>query len=374
MSSSNQNAEQAEAQFEENSAASVGTLLREAREQAGLTSDELAGRLCMTSEKLEALERDEFDRFPGATYVRGYVRNISKELGLEEAGVLEALARQVPTEAPRVAQVPKGPVMGGTSSSGGGFLSRPLFLVAVIAVAGGYWWFEMQGGKGAAPAAMVASSDSPAAFESSSETSFEAVSETPSQSAVAENASDADGALGDQTLAVSSPEQMEETPENVPETDAQVAMIAETITDESAVETADAAEVEVAQAEPIAPVSAPAAPEMEPAAPALEQSASDIAAPALAEEPITEASGAVVSSAALALSFSEESWVEVTDATGSKLLAKLQPAGSSIELKGEAPFSLMLGNAAATTVSYAGEVVDSAPLGNRRTRKLTVGG
>ena len=74
------------------------------------------------------------------------------------------------------------------------------------------------------------------------------------------------------------------------------------------------------------------------------------------------------------LDFSEESWVEVTDASGNKLLAKLQPAGSRVELNGVAPFSLMLGNAAGTTVSYRGEVVESAPIGNRRTRKLTVGG
>ena len=90
MSSSNPNPEQSEQAATPEMGASLGGLLREAREQAGLTSDELARRLCMTASKLEALEQDQLDRFPGSTYVRGYIRNICKELGADETPVLEA--------------------------------------------------------------------------------------------------------------------------------------------------------------------------------------------------------------------------------------------------------------------------------------------
>jgi cytoskeleton protein RodZ len=44
-----------------------------------------------------------------------------------------------------------------------------------------------------------------------------------------------------------------------------------------------------------------------------------------------------------------------------------------VVLDGRAPFKLMLGNAAGITVRYRGEVIESGPIGNRRTRKMTVG-
>ena len=75
----------------------------------------------------------------------------------------------------------------------------------------------------------------------------------------------------------------------------------------------------------------------------------------------------------LELGFTEESWIEVKDATGKLLMAKLQPAGAELTLEGQAPFSVMLGNAVGTEVRYRGELVDSAPIGGRRTRRLTVG-
>jgi len=349
MSSSNPNSAQPQTPVEAPSA-SVGALLREAREQAGLTSDELARRLCMTPVKLEALERDEFDRFPGSTYVRGYIRNICKELGTDEAQALAAYAQQVPAEAPRAAPVPKGPVMAGRNTSSGASLFRPLVLVVAVAAAGGYWWMGQQGapaapqvvGAEAEPAAeMVADAEDALATEQS----FSAASQAALASELAEDFE--------------------------PETDAELA--------DTTPESADASEPE---AEAAAEVALETAPEAAPEA-AIEAAPVEVAPEAaLEEEPVAvvsepqtqPSSPAVAPGAALALTFSEESWVEVTDATGNKLIARLQPAGSTVELTGEAPFSLMLGNAAATTVSYAGEVVDSAPLGNRRTRKLTVGG
>ena len=361
MSSSNLNSEQAEVvAAEAQVAASVGALLSEARERAGLTSDELARRLCMTPSKLEALERDGFDSFPGATYVRGYIRNICKELGADEAQVLAAYAKQAPAEAPRAAQVPKGPVMSSNTAGGSSAFSPLLLLVAVAAVAG-YWWMGQQGEpavpqvqvadvpevRGGATTASDLDSDSDLQSESGLESDPEpaqAYSVSSPEASVAEMAEDfepeTDVQLAD--VAIASMEAEESEPESVVEPASELAS-------QSVIETAETVQESIQESV------------REPVEVASEQQAEP-------EAPM------VASGVALALSFAEESWVEVTDATGNKLIARLQPAGSTVELNGQAPFSLMLGNAAATTVSYAGEVVDSAPLGNRRTRKLTVGG
>lgn len=347
--------EQENTQSAESTAASVGALLTAAREQAGLTSEELARRLCMTTENLEALERDAFDAFPGATYIRGYIRNVCKELRVDETAALEAFVRQAPAEAPRVAQPPKGSVMGGSVSGGGASMSGPMLLVAAIAVAGGYWWFEMRGNDGAMPAPAVATQASQDVVEEPAATEVDDI---------AVDVAESDSALDAQTLSVAGADTDVAAEEPVPETDAQLADVADLASEDAQVEEpvevpsvseVNAEPVEAAVSEPVAAIEEPAVPQE---------------APSIVEE----APAGAVSSAVLSISFSAESWVEVTDAAGNKLLAKLQPAGSSVELEGQAPFSLMLGNAAATTVSYAGEVVDSAPLGNRRTRKLTVGG
>ena len=337
MSSSNSNPEVVEPIREPSS---VGSQLRAAREQAGIAIDELARRLCMTPEKLEALERDDFARLAGATYVRGYLRNACKELKLDAAPLLETFAQQVPSEAvAHVPEMPRGAVMAGGRGHGeGGSLFRPALLALTIAAAGGYWWFGLQGGE-TTPAV------DPAMLEASSERNF-TTKANPAPAADFESEFD----LADTAREQEFPIEGAPVDEVQPQTDAELELADEALVEPSA-----------------DPVSEP---ESEPQPVVSEPLAS--AAPAA---PVAEAAPTVSTSGqALSLVFSEESWVEVVDATGNKLLAKLQPAGSTVELTGEAPFSLMLGNAAATTVSYAGEVVDSRPLGNRRTRKLTVGG
>ncbi|WP_226702285.1 RodZ domain-containing protein [Microbulbifer elongatus] len=362
MSSSNLNFDQAEVlAAEAQVAASVGALLSEARERAGLTSDELARRLCMTPSKLEALERDGFDSFPGATYVRGYIRNICKELGADEAQVLAAYAKQAPAEAPRAAQVPKGPVMSGSNTAGGSSAFSPLLLLVAVAAVAGYWWMGQQG-EPAVPQAQVA--DVPEVRVGATTASdLESDSDLQGESGLESDPEPA------QAYSVSSPE-------------ASVAEMAEDFEPETDVQLADVAiaSVEAEESEPeavVEPASELASqPVIETAETAEESVQESVREPVevASEQQVEPEAPMAASGVALALSFAEESWVEVTDATGNKLIARLQPAGSTVELNGQAPFSLMLGNAAATTVSYAGEVVDSAPLGNRRTRKLTVGG
>ena len=339
----------------------AGSLIASARESAGLTVEELARRMCMTPSKLQYLEQDDYERLAGATYVRGYLRNTCKELGVDPVPVLAAFERQLPAQMKAaIPQEPRGPVIGGGNGSSAGGLFRPLLLVAIVAAAGGYWWFN----QGAMPyvkpqvASVAPQADLVAAQVEEAEVSEADSLQAAEPVAVAQLSQSQEFQANEDDAAATS--------EALPQADVQL-------------ETAVAPEP--AEAEEVAP-SAPAS-VAESAAEAVEDETTpaSVIEPVVAdvaEAPAFGASGnaqAVAGSAGnLAISFSEESWVEVTDASGKKLLAKLQPAGSSVELEGEAPFNLMLGNAAATTVSYQGEVVDSAPLGNRRTRKLTVGG
>jgi cytoskeleton protein RodZ len=56
----------------------------------------------------------------------------------------------------------------------------------------------------------------------------------------------------------------------------------------------------------------------------------------------------------LEFSFERESWAEVTDARGQRLLFGLQTAGRQVTVRGEPPFAILLGDATAVTLSVAG--------------------
>lgn len=69
---------------------SIGEVLRLAREQQGLTLQDVSDALNIKREYLEALEKDEYDAIPGAVFVKGFLRNYG--IFLELDGI--ALARE----------------------------------------------------------------------------------------------------------------------------------------------------------------------------------------------------------------------------------------------------------------------------------------
>jgi cytoskeleton protein RodZ len=72
-----------------------------------------------------------------------------------------------------------------------------------------------------------------------------------------------------------------------------------------------------------------------------------VPAPALAAAP-----------AALALTASGDSWVEVQDARGQTLITRRLAAGEAVSLEGEPPLRVTIGNATATKLSFRGQPVD----------------
>ena len=70
---------------------SVGAVLREAREQLGLSVADVESRLKFASRQIEALEADNFTRLPEISFVRRFVRSYAKLLQLDPAPLLASL-------------------------------------------------------------------------------------------------------------------------------------------------------------------------------------------------------------------------------------------------------------------------------------------
>lgn len=60
----------------------------------------------------------------------------------------------------------------------------------------------------------------------------------------------------------------------------------------------------------------------------------------------------------ISLQFSENSWVDIRDATGKHLIRKLGIAGNERIVKGVAPFEVLLGNGAGVSIEYNGKPYD----------------
>lgn len=80
----------------------------------------------------------------------------------------------------------------------------------------------------------------------------------------------------------------------------------------------------------------------------------------------------VVAGDVLRLVFSDECWLEVSDAKGDVLAADLKQAGDSVELRGTAPFNVMLGNARVANVELNGRPVNTTPSGANRALRIQV--
>jgi cytoskeleton protein RodZ len=283
--------------------AGPGASLKAAREQAGLSLDQVAQALKLAPRQVKALEDEDFGQLPGRTFARGFVRNYARLLSLDG----EELLAQLPdaTHAPALAAPSlhaTGTTMGEVPAT---HVVRPdftrwlilLLLVAGVLGAGAYAWYR--GGIG-----LTKRPEAPATT----------AAVQPARSAAGRAQTDLPNPL-------------------------------------SAMQPAAPAPVEN-QGSSLGP--ATASKEAGPAAsPAPSSGASSMAA----TESANVAAAAQVP-ASLVLSYRGPSWTEVRDAHGQVLLTRLVPAGSEQQIRGQAPFDVTIGNARAVTLVYRDKPVD----------------
>lgn len=71
-----------------------GRFLREVRQHRGLSLDDLVRSTRISSRFLTAIEDDDFERLPNATFVRGYIKQLAEALEVADRGVVEGFMEQ----------------------------------------------------------------------------------------------------------------------------------------------------------------------------------------------------------------------------------------------------------------------------------------
>ena len=118
---------------------SAGSILREAREAAGLHAATLAANLKVPVRKLEALEEDRYDLLPDAVFVRALASSVCRALKIDPQPVLERLPQ---TTQPRLVHPGDGlnaPFVAATEGPGPSWfdqVSKPVLITVGVLVLG----------------------------------------------------------------------------------------------------------------------------------------------------------------------------------------------------------------------------------------------
>jgi cytoskeleton protein RodZ len=128
-----------------NLAGTPGFILREAREKAGLSLDEMAVQTKIPLPVLQAIEHDDTAHLGQPVYVRGYLRRYARALNIAESKVMAEFDSRVAARPPSPEPIAReeAPVEEPTASS------RPLLWLVVIVIAaaiGGVAYLYFRGG------------------------------------------------------------------------------------------------------------------------------------------------------------------------------------------------------------------------------------
>ena len=96
--------------------ATLGQILKEAREKKGVTASQAAAATRMKIQVVEALERDDFSRMAAPMYAKGFLKLYSEYLGLDPAPLIrEYMDLHAPKERPSLVPEEGAPQGGGAA-------------------------------------------------------------------------------------------------------------------------------------------------------------------------------------------------------------------------------------------------------------------
>ncbi|MFL1517120.1 RodZ domain-containing protein [Pseudomonas prosekii] len=321
-----------------------GETLRQARESNGWSLAEVALKLNLTVNSLSNLEAGAFDKLPGHTFARGYIRAYAKLLGMDQTVLVQQFDQSTGTDSQ------------GSNVHSLGRIEEPVrvshtilrivsLLLLVAVVVGGFFWWQDQTSQRNQDIA----STTPAhvEIEGADGTTQSHPLDEPEDQAVVEGQTEAGTALA------------------LPQSEASTDATAE------AEATAPAVAPTAPAAAPTAPVAAvPATPA--PVAPVAPAASAPVAATTPAAPP-APAAAPVAGEGQVQLQFTADCWTQVTDGNGKVLLSGLKRKGENVSVSGKPPFAVRLGFARGAQVIYNGQVVDVAPFTSGETARLKLG-
>lgn len=318
-----------------------GDTLRQARESNGWSLAEVALKLNLTTTSLANLEAGAFDKLPGHTFARGYIRAYAKLLGIDQAVLVQEFDQFTGTDSQ------------GSNVHGLGRIEEPVrvshtilrivsLLLLIAVIGGGFVWWQDQ------------------TSQRTKDLTSNAMEHVEVESA--------DGTTQIHPL---------DEPEDQAVAEGQAAPEAPVATEQPAPETAPAATAAVpAPATPAAPAHTPAAPVAQAHTPTAPVQAPTTPAPAAPAAPAISpptTPALIAGDGRVQITFIADCWTQVTDGNGKVLFSGLKRKGDTLDQGGKPPLTLRLGFARGAQVAYNGQPVDVAPFTSGETARLKLG-
>lgn len=320
---------------------STGERLRSAREQMGLTQQNVAERLCLKLSTIRDIEEDNSPDSLASTFLRGYIRSYARLVRVPEEELLPMMAKQAPVRAAKV-EIMQSYSLGKRRKKRDGWITVLTWLVlfVVVGLTGAWWWQNHK----AAQDDLVSMADKNASVGAGDAQSIPLNAGNASSSGAPASVA-LDHAADSATMPAPANSTAPASPAQESKTSAASAAVTAPLASDSA----------------------------QPAAVAPPQAAANAAASQL-----PTASAGInqppVDPYALLLNFTRDCWLDVTDATGKKLLSGMQRSGGKLSLVGKAPYRLKIGAPAAVQIEYQGKPVDlSRFIRTNQVARLTVG-
>ena len=323
-----------------------GETLRQARESRNWSLPDVAQRLNLTATSLGYVEAGDFDKLPGHTFARGYIRAYAKLLDLDQAALVSQFDQYTGTDGK------------GSNVHALGRIEEPVrlshnilrivsLLLLVALIGGGFIWWQDQAtlrGKETTSLGMehveVESADGTTQIHPLDEPEDQAATQAQSgtSSPLPLNNGEASSA-----------------PESTPSSAAGTSAPATAAHGASPATPAHNAQVAAPAGTTQAPVQGAVA-------------GQTTTAPAA-----TDAAPVPAGFGHVQIQFSANCWFQVTDANGKVLTSGLKHKGDLVDVSGKPPLAVRLGYARGAQVSYNGQPVDLAPFTSGETVRLKLG-
>lgn len=339
-----------------------GQLIKQAREAKGLSAQQVADSLRLRLAVVQMIEANEFDKLASPTFVRGYLRNLAKNLELDVDEVFAAYhahGHEQATPANVKMQSFSRRKLKDRNESRLSLISYAIIIITLALVL--IWWWQQSE---FSLSTITGSENAPT--EQEAEQLREQTATLPEVVRQADSRSnqpltEAQVRAGDtSTVSVES----SETPDVPPtlgepqNTDSDAEATSAEGSADDAVETSAADTNETTTTDPEA---------TEPEVTEPETTEPETTTPEPTEQPTAESA-----SAQLVFEFNDECWVKVADATGEDIAIGVKTAGYRMPLTGEPPFAIILCRPEAVSITYNGDAVNLDNYVRDRSVQLTL--
>jgi len=352
---------------QQSSAAGPGDRLQAARIEQGLSLDDVADRMHLSANILKAIENNEFEEITAPIFVKGYLRAFARIVSLDEDDMIDQYIDFYSEEDPPITST--GNTASELSAADPRFKWATYIVVIIIGVVLTTWWWNRE------------QNDEPT------------ISLDAQSSRLADTGTAVPEAVSSEIEAVSeelieTEEVDDSTVESITVTEVEPAT-ATTVQESPAVEV-EAVEVEVVKDEVVEDEVVESEVEEDEATQAQVDAAEVVEVEAAESEVVVAASGSLeteqgtrnapsriapVGSDKLKIIVHADTWADIKDATSYQLVYDLLRADASVDLMGQAPFKVFLGNGHGVEIMFNGEEIEVAPrIRDDNTARLKIGG